>query len=265
MTVLHADRPRVLDRQPCRASLPAILLGVVARWSCRSTSSGASAGCTACSRVALLGPSERRGCGPVPTPAGQPGPRRRRRRGRAPPHRARPARRRPAAAARRRAWTSAGRRPSSTPTPRRPGAASPQAHDGRQGRHRRAARPRPRHLPGDPHRPRPRRRAVGARRPRAGAGRPSRSSSRPAAGGRGEHRLLHRRRGADQRRQARRAPPRRPSGSTREAATGSSSRSRDNGVGGAAARPGGGLAGLADRAARIDGTLTVTARRAAPR
>ncbi|MET8157936.1 sensor domain-containing protein [Sphaerisporangium sp. NPDC005289] len=32
---------------------------------------------------------------------------------------------------------------------------------------------------------------------------------------------------------------------------------RDNGVGGAGARPGGGLAGLADRAATIDGTLTV--------
>ena len=128
---------------------------------------------------------------------------RRQRRGRAPPHRARPPRRRPAA-------------------PRRPGGqpgrgtreARPRRYRGRThhggGRPRRGEvgvegdpRPRARHPPGDPRGSRPRRRAVGGRRPLADPGHARRRGGGAPAGRGRERGVLRRQRGADQRR-----PPR---------------------------------------------------------
>ena len=162
----------------------------------------------------------------------------RRRRRRAPPDRARPARRRPAAAGRARDEPGPGPGqkldddPDGARAAARRGARRGQAGPGR------AARPRPRAPPGGAHRPRPRRRAVGAGRPLPGPGRRRRG---------------RRRRG--RRRPSRRSPtsssPRRsptsPStpGPTRAAVVVRRRRrraaacgSRDDGVGGADARRG---------------------------
>ena len=128
---------------------------------------------------------------------------RRQRRDRAPAHRARPPRRRPAAPRRAGGQPRLGAR-EARPRRRRGG-----TDDGRRGPRGGEVgtagdpRPRPRHPPGDPRGPRPRRRPVGGRRPLADPGdarRPRRPA--PVAGGR-ERGVLRRQRGADQRR-----PPR---------------------------------------------------------
>ena len=126
------------------------------------------------------------------------GPDRGRRRPGAAADRAGPARRRPAAAGLTGAAAAHGarggatraRRPRRRPGPRR-----------RRGGRRagRAARHRARHPPGDPGRGRPAPRPAGARPPLAGPGRPAGRCRRAAArAGRGQ-RVLHSRRGADQR------------------------------------------------------------------
>ena len=70
------------------------------------------------------------------------------------------------------------------------------------------------------------------------------------------HRLLHRGRGADERRQVRARPPTPWSGSRARGPT-SSSRCRDDGIGGASIGSGSGLSGLADRVGASDGSLSV--------
>jgi Putative sensor/Histidine kinase len=72
---------------------------------------------------------------------------------------------------------------------------------------RRTARPRPRHPSGGPHRPRARRRGVGARRSVSRAGRARHRRPRPPVGADRGRRLLRGRRVAHQRREAQRCPP----------------------------------------------------------
>ena len=121
---------------------------------------------------------------------------RRDRRRRAAAARAQPARRRPAAAARARL------RPAARPL-YRPGGGRRGPHHGarrraarRRRRARGAARARPRHPPGDPHRGRPRARALGPRRPGGDPG-PARRAQRRALRGRGRDRRVRRRRRRD--------------------------------------------------------------------
>ena len=124
-----------------------------------------------------------------------------------------------------------------------------------QARARGAARAGPRHPSRDPHRRRPRPRPLGARPPRAAAGRDRRRARRPPARARRGRRLLPHRRGDHQRGQARprvarrgeRAPRRRPR--ARPVA--------DDGVGGADPGAGSGLHGLADRVEALHGHLRV--------
>ena len=82
------------------------------------------------------------------------------------------------------------------------------------------------------------------------------AADRPARPGGREHRVLRGRRGADQRRQAQPRHRVRRSSLERHGATWSS-RSRDNGVGGAHVAKGHGLAGLADRVRAAGGVLAV--------
>ena len=130
---------------------------------------------------ALLGPSAEAGARRPGHPAGdEPHGGRRQRRGRAPPHRARPPRRRPAAPRR------AGGQPRCGTREARPRRHRGGTDDG--GRRPRGGevgvegdpRPRARHPPGDPRGPRPRRRAVGGRRPLADPGHARRRRRRRA-------------------------------------------------------------------------------------
>ena len=73
----------------------------------------------------------------------------------------------------------------------------------------------------------------------------------------GERRVLHRRRGADERREALERRPRRTVQGEPDATPAVLVEVTDDGQGGAELRPGGGLAGLADRAATIDGVMIV--------
>ena len=166
------------------------------------------------------------------------------------PHRARPARRCAGAAGRAGARPRHGRgalrsRSGGRPRARRQGARRGAAGDGR------AARPRARHPPGDA-RPSAAWARRSARSPRARrCPPPSRSTSTGACPRRSSRRLLHRRRGADQRGQARpRAATR--CAVARERAPARRGRRRRRG---GADPTGRGLDGLHKRLAALDGTL----------
>ena len=124
----------------------------------------------------------------------------------------------------------------------------------RQGGPHRAARPGPRYPPARA-RPRPRRGAGHAGRPQRGPRHADRRTAGPADAGDRDHRLLLRRRAAGQRGQAQRRGPGRD---RRHRGRDALRRRSPTTGGGAVLRPGGGLAGLAQRVAVVDGALAVS-------
>ena len=184
-------------------------------------------------------------------------PHRRGRRRRPAQDRARPARRRAAAARRARARRPGGARAGVGEGPVAAGPFLERLGRRAPGGLGRAARAGPRHPPGRADRARA---GAGDRRARRPAspvpGRGRRPARRAApARGRGD-RLLHGRRGADQRRQVRGGHARRSCASPARTAT-SSSRSATTASAAREPAAGSGLSGLADRVGARDGTLSV--------